>query len=309
VSRAAPAASEFFAPAPLAAVALLALNDHLLKARFHDAFTGKLSDVALCFFLPLLVSALLRPFWPAHRPRLAFAAALAALGFVTLELSLTADAWLSAAVAAVGTPFGLRGVAFTRDVSDLLALAVVPVAYAYGRRRLATTEAPPSRVLRALALSATLVLLGATSPPYGSCQHESALRPNTFRVEGTCGPSGIVVIAVDDNSRVVAQGGERVFGATRGSSYVSWCGFDPSTDDWSLEAPVCVSPSLDGSAPDAAPSRDASGDPLRPADAAPFCLMGQRVCTVTHEADGLWVTCRQPGASACRSLLTLTEAP
>src|SRR6185369_4359506 len=104
VSRAAPAASEFFAPAPLGAVALLALNDHVWKARFHDAVTGKLSDVALCFFLPLLLSAVLRPIWPAHRPRLAFAAALAAVVFVTLELSLTADAWLSAAVGAVGTP-------------------------------------------------------------------------------------------------------------------------------------------------------------------------------------------------------------
>ena len=50
-----PAMREFFGPLPLAAVALLAVNDHVLKARWPGLVTGKLSDVAGCFLLPLFL--------------------------------------------------------------------------------------------------------------------------------------------------------------------------------------------------------------------------------------------------------------
>ncbi len=58
-SRPARAAREFFAPVPLAAVALLAANDHFLKAWWPGFVTGKLSDISGCFFLPLFLSAFL----------------------------------------------------------------------------------------------------------------------------------------------------------------------------------------------------------------------------------------------------------
>ena len=51
--------TEFFAPLPLLAVGLMVVNDRVLKPRLHNALTGKLSDLAVCFFLPLFVSALL----------------------------------------------------------------------------------------------------------------------------------------------------------------------------------------------------------------------------------------------------------
>jgi hypothetical protein len=40
--------TEFFAPLPLAAVALMVVNDRVLKPLFHNGVTGKLSDVAIC---------------------------------------------------------------------------------------------------------------------------------------------------------------------------------------------------------------------------------------------------------------------
>ena len=41
IARGWPVRSEFFAPLPLVALALLVTNDVWLKARFHNALTGK----------------------------------------------------------------------------------------------------------------------------------------------------------------------------------------------------------------------------------------------------------------------------
>jgi hypothetical protein len=53
-------ASVIARPLPLAAVAVLALNDHVLKRLWPSALTGKLSDVAGLFFFPVLLAALIR---------------------------------------------------------------------------------------------------------------------------------------------------------------------------------------------------------------------------------------------------------
>ncbi len=45
-------------PIPLAAVALLALNDHFLKANYPSYLTGKLSDLTGVFVFPILLCAL-----------------------------------------------------------------------------------------------------------------------------------------------------------------------------------------------------------------------------------------------------------
>lgn len=121
---------EFFAPAPLAAVALMALNDHVLKARFHNDATGKLSDVAVCFFLPLLVSGVLGLVMPARRGwRLAIGAATTAVVFVAIELSDGFGAAYVHVTKILGAPLGIRGGgALTRDMTDLFALGAIPVA-------------------------------------------------------------------------------------------------------------------------------------------------------------------------------------
>jgi hypothetical protein len=128
---------EFFAPLPLAAVALLAVNDHLLKRICPGWVTGKLSDVALCFFLPLFVSAVLGIVSVDHvRWRLGIGCVLTALVFAALELSTTAVAWYCAVVPRIASAVGtLSGCAVTRDLSDLACLGLLPLAYQYGLSR------------------------------------------------------------------------------------------------------------------------------------------------------------------------------
>jgi hypothetical protein len=136
LKRTVPPLIEFFAPLPLAAVVLLGLNDHFWKARFHNQLTGKLSDVALCFILPLYVSAvlgLIRP-WPINA-RLLVGSIVTAIVFVLLELSDTAGSLFSSVIIAIGAPFGVHRVVLTRDPTDLFTLALIPLAWWYGRRR------------------------------------------------------------------------------------------------------------------------------------------------------------------------------
>ena len=61
VARAAASgAPEFFGVLPLMAVGLFALNNFVLKRAWPGLVTGKLSDLLICFFLPLFVSALMQ---------------------------------------------------------------------------------------------------------------------------------------------------------------------------------------------------------------------------------------------------------
>lgn len=108
-------------PAFLAALALLLLNDFVLKELFRNAATGKLSDFAGLFVFPL--------FWAALFPRLRGAAcALTAALFVFWKTELSAPL-----VEAAGRLSGLHLVRAV-DYTDLLALFALPAAYAYAAR-------------------------------------------------------------------------------------------------------------------------------------------------------------------------------
>jgi hypothetical protein len=100
------------------AVAALALNDWVLKPAFGNALTGKLSDVAGLFAFAL--------FWTALLPRRRLAVHLAtAAGFAAWKSPLAQpliDGWNAAA---------WPPVARTVDATDLVALAVLPLAWAY----------------------------------------------------------------------------------------------------------------------------------------------------------------------------------
>ena len=320
--------SEFFAPAPLVAVAVLGLNDHLGKPVFHNAVTGKLTDLAACFFLPLLVSTLLRPLWRRDAQRLLFAALFAGGVYAAIKLSLTADAWLGAALALVGRPLGIPDAVFTRDLTDLLALVMVPVAYWYGRRRLGRPAATrPRWLLRGPALGATLLLLAAESPP-NKCDTRSA--PVTFRVGGECGQAGIIVVQGEGfDGDLQAANGKATVGAQHGQYIGSACPFRLDTGEWYLEGDVCLPPTPDGGAPDAG-AGDAGGDAgalagdggafagdafagdsggLPPGSGAGggYCPPQQhRRCDVTLENGELWMAC-QRGGPTCRARLTVVE--
>lgn len=134
---------EFFAPLPLAAVGLLALNDHVLKSAYGNWITGKLSDVAICFFLPLFVSALLGLAGTATRgtQRVFAGCAIAAAVFVGQEMVPAIAAAFCRVMPLFSEPLGGSGsCVLTRDPSDLACLAMIPVAGAYGLRRLLGTE-------------------------------------------------------------------------------------------------------------------------------------------------------------------------
>jgi hypothetical protein len=138
---------EFIAPAPLLAVGLMVANDRFLKPRFHNALTGKLSDLAICFFLPLFVSALLGIVWPGRRvTRVLAGAGAAAFVFVAQETWPAFQAPFLGALRVVGAPLGLGHFALTSDMSDLWALLMVPVAVAYGwPRRADSVKRSPDR--------------------------------------------------------------------------------------------------------------------------------------------------------------------
>ncbi len=134
-SRSRGLAPEFLRPAPLLAVALLAVNDHWLKGAglLPPWLTGKISDFAGLFFFPLFLSALvglLTRRGPNPR-RLAVCAGITALLFTVLQLSgLFGTVYLQ--VHRAIAPFWNFQV--TPDPTDLLALPMCALAIWYGRR-------------------------------------------------------------------------------------------------------------------------------------------------------------------------------
>ncbi len=135
---------EFFAPAPLAGVALMVLNDRVLKARFHNEITGKLSDIAVCFVLPLFISAFLGIFWRTHgRARVVLGGIVTAFAFTAQEIWPAFQSLFLSSLRTVGGPLGLGRFGLTADPSDLWTMLMVPVAVAYGWRRLRRASQRP----------------------------------------------------------------------------------------------------------------------------------------------------------------------
>jgi hypothetical protein len=131
-----------FHPAIVAAIAVLVINDHVLKARFGTWWTGKLSDVAGLMFFPALLALAAHHLAGARDTirTLALAAAATALVFAAIKLwwpagevyryGLAALQWPARAIAAAchGDPTPrLHAIALVRDPSDLLALPAVLV--------------------------------------------------------------------------------------------------------------------------------------------------------------------------------------
>lgn len=136
---------EFFAPAPLAAVALMVLNDRVLKWRFHNEITGKLSDIAVCFLLPLFISAFLGIFWRTHgRARVVLGGIVTVFAFTAQEIWPAFQRVFLSSLRVVGGPLGLGHFGLTTDLSDLWTMLMVPVAVAYGWRRLRAASQTPS---------------------------------------------------------------------------------------------------------------------------------------------------------------------
>lgn len=151
--------AELTHPAALAAMALLAVNDHLLKGAgiLPGWLTGKLSDVAGVVFFPLLLTALLdTALWIANRvaaalgrpprldtaltvPKVVAACAVTAFALAAIQLSDTAVAAYRAFTGAFGFPAHV-----TQDPTDILALAFLAVPLWIGVRAARTARTPRS---------------------------------------------------------------------------------------------------------------------------------------------------------------------
>jgi hypothetical protein len=142
-------------PLLLGAVAVLLLNDHVLKAHWPSWWTGKLSDVAGLAMFPLLLQGLwewasargVRDFQPS-RAVLVACVVLTAVGFSAVKLSVpAADAWrwgLGAlqwparaawALASGARLPGVVPVVHTLDGTDLFTLPALAVSWVLGWRR------------------------------------------------------------------------------------------------------------------------------------------------------------------------------
>ncbi len=119
-------------PIMVGCLLLLIVNDHLLKARFHNAITGKLSDVAGLAFVPVLLVAMvefgcwiLRRRSPGQPAALAFSGFAVAIGFAAVQtVPAATDMYRSLA----GLPWSGQS-SVVADVTDLVALPAVAVGW------------------------------------------------------------------------------------------------------------------------------------------------------------------------------------
>ncbi|MCX5741855.1 MAG: hypothetical protein NT062_05060 [Proteobacteria bacterium] len=124
-------------PVALLAVAILVLNDWVLKPRCGGIVTGKLSDVAGLAFAPVLLSALiglaLHPLRARLDPSLSRRRLVACV--VATGVGFTAIKLVPALAGGVAAVIG-HGATFSPDWTDLLTLPALAIAYAIGRDEL-----------------------------------------------------------------------------------------------------------------------------------------------------------------------------
>lgn len=142
-------------PVALTAIAVLVINDHILKDAYPSWLTGKLSDVAGLIFFPLLVAALLAPLARLariDRDRLITACVIATgIGFSAIKLWEPATVVCEHVLGALQLSPG--PVQIVRDPTDLLALAALafPLSRRADTRRRLTFGAPDQPVTGATA--------------------------------------------------------------------------------------------------------------------------------------------------------------
>jgi hypothetical protein len=137
-------------PAAVAGVALLLVNDHYLKHAYPSWMTGKLSDVAGMIFFPLFLQAIVelaprasRKTWMPSMRLLVACTMATAVVFVAVKLWAPGARLYEHGLGWLQFPFRwvLAGaerptaVHLVRDLSDLIAVPFVLVAFAIGARR------------------------------------------------------------------------------------------------------------------------------------------------------------------------------
>lgn len=163
------------APGSVLALALLIINDHVLKEAWPGLVTGKLSDVAGLVVAPLLLAvplSLIRV-----RRALPVAIALTGIGFVLAKTSTAGAAVTSDLWSLTGVPTLIRA-----DPTDLVALPALAFAWWVDRR---VTRAPalPWRRVAMLAAGMAVLPVAVFGTAATGCFRGSGLTEVT-RVEG-----------------------------------------------------------------------------------------------------------------------------
>jgi hypothetical protein len=141
-------------PLALAAIALLVINDHVLKQLAPGVVTGKLSDFAGLAFFPLLLAACAETAGIRRGLSVIVVATVAtAIAFAAVKLWTPAGDVYRVAFAALQWPVraahallsghampGLGRVSLVADPTDLVALIALAVPVALARRRLADRD-------------------------------------------------------------------------------------------------------------------------------------------------------------------------
>ncbi len=233
-------------PVWIVSLGVLVANDHFLKGSglLPGWLTGKLSDLAGLVVAPVLLAALLRA---RTRRGVAIAHLIVGVGFAALEMSSALTAWADSL-------YRLAGFAWksTSDPTDLLALAVVPLAYLLTLRA-GAVEAPLSRDGR-----------------WGTQPRRSA-RPETDDV----GPA----IAADRS--LLSTNGARLLGAAG----VLAC--TASQGGWAQQQPLCGGPDCDGDGYSFPEDCNDADPAIGPGFGCPDAA-GEHVCNdgVDNDADG-----------------------
>jgi hypothetical protein len=135
-------------PVALLAIALLVINDHVLKARAPGVVTGKLSDVAGLIFFPLLLAAALEQVGlRGGRAAVLVSAIATCVAFAAIKtvpaagdlyrVGLAALQWPLRALAAAAADTALPALGRARlmqDPTDLLALPALLIPLALAQR-------------------------------------------------------------------------------------------------------------------------------------------------------------------------------
>jgi hypothetical protein len=166
--RAATPTAALLHPLWLASLAVLVLNDHVLKGSglLPGVVTGKLSDFAGLVVAPVLLAALLRV-----RSRAGFTAAHVAVGlvFAAIQISAPVAAAMEGLMGALGVPWVI-----TMDPTDLAALPVLLLGHRVLR---------PESAARSAMAPRTALELGAGGVGLLACVATSRVEPEPFRPE------------------------------------------------------------------------------------------------------------------------------
>lgn len=149
-------------PLTLFSIALLLINDHLLKYICPSWLTGKLSDFAGVFFFPFIIAAGLSVFLVkfnlTSRQIGQTAFGFVALWFILLKMLLPAN-YITAQIASLLVGFPTK---FSLDPADLVSLLVLIPAWAIWEQ---VVFRKPTRIAYATLLLGSFAAI-ATSPPY-----------------------------------------------------------------------------------------------------------------------------------------------